>query len=99
MLRSWGGASTLKVIATSFQLWKRSAPNLLVPTGFCSGGRLRLVGRRVRLVDRRLELGRLGLGLRDQRDTRDLLVATEAHHDHALGRAAEPLDLVDWHPD
>src|SRR5690348_16943708 len=38
-------------------------------------------------------------GVDDRRDRRYELVFTESHHDHALRRAAEPLDLLDRHPD
>src|SRR5579864_5842469 len=38
------------------------------------------------------------VGLDHRRERRHALVAAEPHHDHALRGAAEPLDLVDRHP-
>src|ERR1051325_11353897 len=40
----------------------------------------------------------LALRFRSKRETRDLFVPAQAHHDHALRRPAEALDLGDRHP-
>src|SRR5260221_5010187 len=47
-----------------------------------------------------LGVARLGIvGVDHRGERRDPLVAAEPHHDHALCRAAEPLDVLDGHPD
>src|SRR5258708_14701897 len=47
-----------------------------------------------------LGVARLGIvGVDHRGERRDPLVAAEPHHDHALRRAAEPLDVLDGHPD
>src|SRR5439155_20149286 len=38
------------------------------------------------------------VGLDHRRERGDSLVAAKPHHDHALRRTPEPLDLVDRHP-
>src|SRR4051812_19299146 len=60
--------------------------------GAARGAASRGRGTRLAVLEGLLRLG-------DKRDARDLLVAAQPHHDHALGGAAESLDLVDRHPD